>query len=100
MCCPECGEREFGTVIDSRVSADGTYVRRLRCCRSCGNRDRTIEVTRLTMTPIGAGIHRMRRLHRRIHKEMVALRQQSTLWDFDKHRARKKGLPLSKDDTE
>lgn len=41
--CPACGQR-FDKVVDSRVDATGTFVRRRRECMSCEHRYTTYEV--------------------------------------------------------
>ena len=51
MKCPECGSIR-SSVVDSRVSTDGTSVRRRRECKHCSHRFTTYEMIprKTTMT--------------------------------------------------
>jgi transcriptional repressor NrdR len=51
MHCPFC-QHEDTRVIDSRVSEDGTTIRRRRECERCGERFNTFEVAELKMPAI------------------------------------------------
>ena len=48
MYCPFCGAQDT-KVIDSRLVADGSQVRRRRCCNECNERFTTFEVAELVM---------------------------------------------------
>jgi transcriptional repressor NrdR len=48
MYCPFCGAQDT-KVIDSRLVAEGTQVRRRRCCNECNERFTTFEVAELVM---------------------------------------------------
>jgi transcriptional repressor NrdR len=48
MYCPFCGAQDT-KVIDSRLVAEGSQVRRRRCCNECNERFTTFEVAELVM---------------------------------------------------
>ena len=48
MYCPFCGAQDT-KVIDSRLVAEGSQVRRRRCCNECNERFTTFEVAELAM---------------------------------------------------
>lgn len=51
MQCPQCAERAT-RVVDSRLAADGTQVRRRRICAGCGARFTTFEMAELVLPRI------------------------------------------------
>ena len=51
MYCPFCGAQDT-KVIDSRLFAEGSQVRRRRCCNECNERFTTFEVAELVMPRI------------------------------------------------
>lgn len=51
MHCPVCSHEE-SKVVDSRLSSDGTSIRRRRSCESCGHRFSTMEEIELLDTTV------------------------------------------------
>lgn len=83
MHCPFC-QHEDTRVIDSRVSEDGTSIRRRRECGQCGERFNTLEVAELKLPQVIKGdgsrvafdIDKLRlSMQRALHKRPVAEEQ-------------------------